>query len=197
MPPVSSMPSSFQSYKPRSFKVVGAICINNNNEVLLVKGRSIQKWSFPKGHIKKQESDLDCVKRELFEETGISLNSPYLSYMKLKAASYYIFHINEMPNLNIQDNYEIDAVTWWPLLDLPTSNANVDVSMIRTLMKYYKRTDNILEYIDSNFSHRKLASIKKAIEDNALSRTPIYIPATPSHTSIQTPLNSTLPPVII
>lgn len=194
MPASSPMPSSFQSYKPRSFKVVGAICINDNNEVLLVRGRSQQKWSFPKGHIKKHESDMDCVKRELFEETGICLNSQYISYVKLKAASYYTFHMNEMPNLNIQDNYEIDAVTWWPLLNLPTSNANVDVSMIRTLMKYYNRSEKMMNFIDSSFAHRKLASIKKAIEDNALSRTPVYIPATPS---ISNPTPSSIPIVDI
>jgi len=28
-------------------------------------------WDFPKGHVEKGESELDTVKREIFEETGI------------------------------------------------------------------------------------------------------------------------------
>ena len=29
-------------------------------------------WDFPKGHLEEKEEDLDAVKREIFEETGIS-----------------------------------------------------------------------------------------------------------------------------
>ncbi len=28
-------------------------------------------WDFPKGHVEKKESEIDTVKREIFEETGI------------------------------------------------------------------------------------------------------------------------------
>jgi ADP-ribose pyrophosphatase YjhB (NUDIX family) len=167
MPALSTMPSSFQSYKPRSFKVVGAICINANNEVLLVKGRTTQKWSFPKGHIKKNETDLECARRELLEETGILAPDSYYSFHPLKAATYYSFQIESMPNLEIHDNWEVDAVTWWPMKSLPEKNANIDVSIFRTLMKHIRSKQSILEFINSPFAHKKISSIKKSIELNA------------------------------
>jgi 8-oxo-dGTP pyrophosphatase MutT (NUDIX family) len=167
MPAVSTMPSSFQSYKPRSFKVVGAICINSNNEVLLVKGRTTQKWSFPKGHIKKNETDLECARRELLEETGIVAPEHYLSFHSLKAATYYSFYIENMPDLMIHDNWEVDAVTWWPLSSLPERDANIDVSIFRTLMKHIRSKQPIFSFINSSFAHNKISSIKKSIEQNA------------------------------
>jgi ADP-ribose pyrophosphatase YjhB (NUDIX family) len=186
MPSISTMPPSFQSYKPRSQKVVGAICINENNEVLLVRGRTTQKWSFPKGHIKQMESDLECARRELKEETGICAPLQYLSYHKLKAASYYTFAIESMPLLEIHDNWEVDAVTWWPMHSLPEKNANIDVSIIRTLMKSIRSRQNIHNYINSSYAHKKIANIKKSIEEN--SSTPRNIPCSTLANDDPTPI---------
>ena len=173
MPAISTMPSSFNSYTPRNLKVVGTICINSNNEVLLVRGRSTQKWSFPKGHLKKSETDLECARRELFEETGILAPDTYVSYHKLKAASYYTFQIDTMPNLQILDNWEVDAVTWWPISTLPERDANIDVSIFRTLMKYIHKNQPVFAFINSNFAFTKISSIKKSIEDKAMKQTRI------------------------
>lgn len=54
----------------------GVIPVRNREgelEVLLihsVKGH----WAFPKGHAEHQESEIDAAKRELFEETGLTLD---------------------------------------------------------------------------------------------------------------------------
>lgn len=46
------------------------------DSVVLVKGwKKNASWSFPRGKINKDEKDLDCAIREVYEETGFDLRS--------------------------------------------------------------------------------------------------------------------------
>ena len=164
--PVSTMPSCFQSYKPRYMKVYGAICINNKGEVLLVHGRQSKKWSFPKGHVKGNEKDLECVKRELYEETGLLAPDNYVSFHKLYAASYYIFVYENTPKTKINDKSEVDELMWVPLTQIPEEDCNVDVSIFRSIMKSIRYDQDEIEYISSDFAHKKATHIKSQIEKN-------------------------------
>lgn len=143
------MPSAFQSYKPRHMKVYGSIIINNEGEVLLVHGRLSHKWSFPKGHCKKGETDLECATRELYEETGLSLNEKYTSYHKLKGGSYFVFAVTGRPTAGCRDNREIDQVAWFPLKNINAIETNVDVSIFNTLMKNIRCGLSVAEYMDT------------------------------------------------
>lgn len=51
-------------------EIAGGIVINKNGQVVIVsqKGGS---WSFPKGHIEQNETELEAAKREVYEESGI------------------------------------------------------------------------------------------------------------------------------
>ena len=53
----------------------GAIMLNESmDQVVLVKGwKKNAAWSFPRGKINKDERDLDCAVREVYEETGYDL----------------------------------------------------------------------------------------------------------------------------
>lgn len=53
-------------------KRVKALIINSKNEILL--GYSDHIYQFPGGHVEKNESLMGTLKREVLEETGISLN---------------------------------------------------------------------------------------------------------------------------
>ncbi|GAC1390979.1 MAG: hypothetical protein NVSMB46_01980 [Candidatus Saccharimonadales bacterium] len=48
----------------------GAIVINNQGLIAVVNNRG-RSWSFPKGHVEKNEDVLEAAKREVYEETGI------------------------------------------------------------------------------------------------------------------------------
>jgi mRNA-decapping enzyme subunit 2 len=65
---------SFLAYKTR-VPVRGAIMLNDDmTHAVLVKGwKKAAKWSFPRGKINKDEPDLDCAVREVYEETGYDL----------------------------------------------------------------------------------------------------------------------------
>ena len=66
--------SEFLAYKTR-VPVRGAIMLNHTmDHVILVKGwKKGSKWSFPRGKINKDEKDIDCAVREVYEETGFDL----------------------------------------------------------------------------------------------------------------------------
>ena len=53
---------------------VGAIVFRKDSDrlqFLILKRRDNSIWEFPKGHIKKDENELDTLKREIYEEIGI------------------------------------------------------------------------------------------------------------------------------
>jgi len=56
-------------FKKESFSA-GGIVLNTQGQIALVLMDN-GKWSFPKGHIEKNESTLEAAKREIHEETGI------------------------------------------------------------------------------------------------------------------------------
>lgn len=165
---VSTLPSAFQSYKPRHMKVYGAILINNFGEVLLVRGRLSKKWSFPKGHCERQETDLACAKRELFEETGLEVETNYTSYHKLKGGSYFVFAVSGRPYAEFSDRREIEIAQWWPLRSLPIADSNVDVSIFRSLMRSLTNLEDtsISEYIDTDDAHQKISNITRNINNS-------------------------------
>ena len=62
-------------------KLAGAAMIEINNRLLLVR-RGIQpaygKWSFPSGYVNRGEQVERAVEREVFEETGLEVNTDWL-----------------------------------------------------------------------------------------------------------------------
>lgn len=46
---------------------------HGNTEILLIKHVNSGHWSFPKGHVEGDETELETAKREIMEETGIDV----------------------------------------------------------------------------------------------------------------------------
>lgn len=75
---------------------VGVIVLKGN-KVLLHKRKNAHgdgTWSFPGGHLEFNETIEDCAKREVMEETGISLKNirlgPYTNDIFKKEGKHYI-----------------------------------------------------------------------------------------------------------
>ncbi len=47
---------------------------HGNTEILLIKHVNSGHWSFPKGHVEGDETEVETAKREILEETGIDVN---------------------------------------------------------------------------------------------------------------------------
>ncbi len=46
---------------------------HGNTEILLIKHSNGGHWSFPKGHVEGDETEIETATREILEETGISV----------------------------------------------------------------------------------------------------------------------------
>jgi mRNA-decapping enzyme subunit 2 len=125
--------SEFLAYKTR-VPVRGAIMLNlDMDQVILVKGwKKSANWSFPRGKINKNEGDLDCAIREVYEETGFHVrdaglvgNDEDMKYidvtMREQQMRLYVF-----PGIPMNTHFaprtrkEISKIQWYKLSELPT-----------------------------------------------------------------------------
>lgn len=123
----------FLAYKTR-VPVRGAIMLNHDmDQVILVKGwKKGANWSFPRGKINKDESDLACAVREVYEETGYDVKAAGLvgapdemKYIDVaiqhQHIRLYVFRGVPMDTyFEARTRKEISKIDWWSLSDLPT-----------------------------------------------------------------------------
>jgi hypothetical protein len=120
-------------------KVYGAIMRykdKDTNEIYyaLIQGRYTGKWSFPKGHSNKGEEPYDCVKREVFEETGINNLPNPISDQRIGFGHYYIFDVETKYSLNPQDCKEVMDKRWVTQYEFDELQLNVDASYFKKLL---------------------------------------------------------------
>jgi len=95
---------------------------------LLVRGRRLGIWSFPKGHLVGNEMSHDCALRELKEETGIELSKrDYTGSRKLYAGEYFFYTVDAELPISVQDTNEIDAAGWFTVDEMREMRGNIDV----------------------------------------------------------------------
>lgn len=123
----------FLAYKTR-VPVRGAIMLNDEmDEVVLVKGwKKNANWSFPRGKINKDEPDLDCAVREVYEETGYDIGAAGLvgppemtKYIDVAIQHQHVrlYVFRGVPGdtlFEARTRKEISKIEWWKLSDLPT-----------------------------------------------------------------------------
>ncbi len=131
-----AFPRAFQTYRrrtPRAMSqdapIFGAILRNQaNNNFLLVRGRHSGKWSFPKGHIEPAESHDQCIRREVKEEVGITLNQTPVGTFHGRVGIYKEYALTEQIRPRPQDLEEIEAADWFSLEEIVALSLNVDAS---------------------------------------------------------------------
>lgn len=133
-------------------QVYGTIIVSPYGRVLLVQGRETGKWSFPKGHITEQDTQL-CAIRETFEETGIVLPHVVRPRFTFTAGKYYLYYLDHEPSVKIGDSKEIMNYGWFNDQELKSGEllCNVDVSVfikryLRLLQKKICVETTSLEY---------------------------------------------------
>jgi ADP-ribose pyrophosphatase YjhB (NUDIX family) len=105
---------------------VGAVVINEKNELLMVRDRihtSHSIYKLPGGMLEHSQSLEEGVVREVWEETGIEgklikmvsvLNSH--PYRFNKSNMYIVFHLEALSSqINVIDTHEIEKALWMPL----------------------------------------------------------------------------------
>ena len=112
----------------KDVQVYGNIVISSENKILLVRGRKTGKWSFPKGHPYKSETNQECANRETVEESGIQISGCSDESLRLATGIYYIHRIDNQPKPRTLDTDEIIDVDWWTIHQIKRLSANIDVS---------------------------------------------------------------------
>ena len=125
--------AEFLAYKQR-VPVRGAIMLNQDmDQVVLVKGwKKGANWSFPRGKINKDENDLKCAVREVYEETGFDIQEAglvkdekemkYIEVtMREQHMRLYVFRgVPMSTHFEPRTRKEISKIEWYKLTDLPT-----------------------------------------------------------------------------
>ena len=105
---------------------VGAVVINEKNELLMVRDRihtSSSIYKIPGGMLEHGDKLSDGVIREVWEETGIksklikmvSLLNSY-PYRFNKSNMYIVFHLEALSSqIDVIDTHEIEEAIWMPL----------------------------------------------------------------------------------
>lgn len=124
--------ASFTHYKTR-VPVCGAILLNTAlDKCLLVKGwHSRSSWGFPKGKINKDEPELECAKREVYEETGFQIpdglitEEDYIEFTKneQRVRLYIVPYVSENTPFAPRTRKEISKIKWHLIKELPSYNS--------------------------------------------------------------------------
>jgi 8-oxo-dGTP pyrophosphatase MutT (NUDIX family) len=107
----------------------GIIKSSSTGKYLLVKGFT-GKWSFPKGHREIGETPYDCAKREIYEETGLTIDN-IQDKKAIFVSIYYYFNIEldvEYPTNPIDTN-EVKDIRWFLPEETNLIDKNKDVNI--------------------------------------------------------------------
>jgi 8-oxo-dGTP pyrophosphatase MutT (NUDIX family) len=92
---------------------------SGNIELLLIKHVNSGHWSFPKGHVEENESEIETARREILEETGIdviidnSFRETVTYFPKKDTKKNVIYFLAKAKNFNfIKQDEEVEDIRW-------------------------------------------------------------------------------------
>jgi len=136
--------------KINTFTRCGIILFNNDlNTLILVQNKylydeqNMSKWGIPKGILEKGETFHDCAMREVYEETGLSIQlQKKQPFLKLNSTYYYPIRIQLNQQLIPIDKKEIKSVKQMNILQI-RSNIRYNKDLKLLMIKYLNRAKSI------------------------------------------------------
>lgn len=113
-------------------RLKAGVILVKDGRVLVVQNYNF-KWSFPKGGINSQESEISAAVRELEEETGIKIKESELDkrHIRYKNQIYYIHNFEGAFNIQlILDKIEITGIGWSCLECAQNLNLSADIKKL-------------------------------------------------------------------
>ncbi len=101
---------------------VGIVVVNHLNQVLLAKRVGENAWQLPQGGINEEETELDALYRELFEEVGLTASDVSLIAKTPKWLRY------ELPHYKPHASKFVGQKQVWYLLRLTSSDSAIHLS---------------------------------------------------------------------
>lgn len=112
---------------------IRAIILDKSGKVLFIKRRGNGKWALPAGAIELNESIIECLKREVREETGLEvINATLIAMYTGKEYSVrnrfgdeyqgfeLLFRVDEWTGIILQETDETTNMGFFPLNALPS-----------------------------------------------------------------------------
>ncbi|RLC38481.1 hypothetical protein DRH27_02170 [Candidatus Falkowbacteria bacterium] len=104
-------------------KSVGAIIKNDKNEILMIERMKYPfGWACPAGHIEKDETPEQALKREILEETGLKVNNYKLLFHEflswntcsrgVKGHDWYLYEILDWEGKIKRSKSEAKQIKW-------------------------------------------------------------------------------------
>jgi len=100
---------------------VGAVCLNPANQVLLLKHRFLNEayaWGLPSGNIERGETPEQGIRREVYEETGFTLERVIPVHVDSDLRLVEVFFLARVDGH--APRLQLDEVTEWAWCDPAT-----------------------------------------------------------------------------
>ena len=109
------------------------VVLNKKGEVLMIrraveeigKNGSILKWAFPGGRQRVNETREECLKREIFVETGYAVEPAHKISLRVHpqfpiVIAYYLCYLtSEKPTAEPAEPHEVAEIRWIKREDIP------------------------------------------------------------------------------
>ncbi|MGB1285989.1 MAG: NUDIX hydrolase [Aggregatilineales bacterium] len=136
-----------EQHIPLTFAMVALIC---RGKVLLIFNSGRGQWELPGGRLEVDEQPLDCAIRELYEETGQSVNSlDYVARMKFDFApdnriNFGVLYTSRVDNLEtFMPNEEASDIMLWDMqTPYPEPDGEISRFTLATAHRYNLLTLN-------------------------------------------------------
>lgn len=125
----------------------------NETVVLLIKHKNGGHWSFPKGHVERNETETETALREIKEETGLSVDlidgfRESVSYCPksrtIKEVVYFLAH-SSVQEVTVQEE-EVSIAVWIKISKVTEMvSFDNDKRLIEIAKKFIKKSPNALE----------------------------------------------------
>ena len=137
------------------------MCMIRDGEKVLVLDRKNPDWpgiTFPGGHVEKEESFVDAMIREVFEETGLTITAPQLcgtkQFQTKEGARYVVFFYKASQFSGELKSSSEGEVFWIDRKDLPDYPLAPDMMAMVEVMESPQLSEFYYYKEDGNWKYR-------------------------------------------